>query len=345
MKQFLLEEFHKRPQMVLEDCVKLLFQRFFGPGHLISSRQAALSRLENEISGLSEGTDEPVFEMLGNGFCRLNLRPALRLGLSVQTLSAMFFQSARELPEAKPAFSEALSLLEDMIFQGLLPFSPEASREFLQAYRLSGCPAISHSEAYRSAYHPAYRVVDEICVRFLPLFQCIDTLSPARVAIDGRCGSGKSTLAAFLSAVYDAPIVHADDFFLQPHQRTPERMAEIGGNMDRERLLLEVLEPLMRGDNVVFRPFSCARQAIGEPISLPASRMTIIEGSYCMHPDLRHAYDLKVFLSVDPDIQRQRILQRNGEQMLRRFVAEWIPREEKYFDTFGVRDACDLIFA
>ena len=29
---------------------------------------------------------------------------------------------------------------------------------YLAAYRDAGCPPASHSEAYRAAYHPAYRV-------------------------------------------------------------------------------------------------------------------------------------------------------------------------------------------
>ena len=57
----------------------------------------------------------------------------------------------------------------------------------------------------------------------------------AFVAIDGRCGSGKSTLAALLAARFDCTLVHADDFFLRPEQRTPARLAQPGGNFDRER--------------------------------------------------------------------------------------------------------------
>ena len=41
---------------------------------------------------------------------------------------------------------------------GLLPFSPAALAEYLRGYRAAGCPPVSHSAAYRAAYHPAYRV-------------------------------------------------------------------------------------------------------------------------------------------------------------------------------------------
>ena len=48
-----------------------------------------------------------------------------------------------------------------------------------------------------------------------------------------------------------------DDFYLQPHQRTEERLAEPGGNVDRERFLQEVLIPLHEGHDAVYRVFDC----------------------------------------------------------------------------------------
>ena len=52
------------------------------------------------------------------------------------------------------------------------------------------------------------------------------------VAIDGNCTAGKTTLAGMLEEMYDCSVFHMDDFFLRPEQRTPERYAEIGGNVD-----------------------------------------------------------------------------------------------------------------
>ena len=62
---------------------------------------------------------------------------------------------------------------------------------------------------------------------------------PLVVAIDGRCGSGKTTVAALLAQRLDCTVLHADDFFLRPEQRTPQRMAQPGGNFDRERFFTE----------------------------------------------------------------------------------------------------------
>ena len=60
---------------------------------------------------------------------------------------------------------------------------------------------------------------------------------PFLIAIDGRCGSGKTTLGQRLAELLEANLFHADDFYLRPCQRTPERYNEPGGNMDRDLLL------------------------------------------------------------------------------------------------------------
>lgn len=48
------------------------------------------------------------------------------------------------------------------------------------------------------------------------------------VAIDGPCTSGKTTLATVLQRRFGGNVLHMDDFFLRPEQRTPERFAEPG---------------------------------------------------------------------------------------------------------------------
>ena len=41
-------------------------------------------------------------------------------------------------------------------------------------------------------------------------------------------------------------------------------------------------------------------------------------------------YDLRVFFDIDDNIQKERILKRNGKEMLKRFTDTWIPMENKY---------------
>ena len=43
------------------------------------------------------------------------------------------------------------------------------------------------------------------------------------------------------------------------------------------------------------------------------------------------AYDIKVFLDISPDLQKKRLLARNGEEAYKKFESKWIPMELNYF--------------
>lgn len=162
------------------------------------------------------------------------------------------------------------------------------------------------------------------------------------VAIDGRCASGKTTLAQKLAEEFDCNVIHADDFFLRPEQRTKERLAEPGGNLDRERFLQEVILPLHVGRSFLYRPYDCGKGELGDPVFVPKKRLTVVEGSYSAHPCFGDVYDLRVFLDITPQKQKERLEKRNPEK-LQMFLDRWIPMEEAYFDCFSVRERCDLI--
>lgn len=163
------------------------------------------------------------------------------------------------------------------------------------------------------------------------------------IAIDGRCASGKSTLAAVLAEKTGCSVIHTDDFFLRPEQRTRKRLAQTGGNIDYERFEAEVLFPFSKGCEVIYRPYNCGKRNFDEAVILPESRITVVEGTYSCHPRFYDYYDLHIFLSVSPEEQLLRLEQRNPA-LLSRFINEWIPMEEKYFEEFGITERCGLKF-
>ena len=162
------------------------------------------------------------------------------------------------------------------------------------------------------------------------------------LAIDGPCASGKTTLGAYLEERYDCNLFHMDDFFLRPEQRTPQRFAKPGGNVDYERFRDEVLMPLATGKAFSYRPFDCKTFTLSEPVAVSPKKLTIIEGSYSHHPYFGDPYDLKVFLTADLQTQRQRILER-PPFLHQRFFRDWIPMENLYFQTFHIREQAELV--
>jgi len=168
--------------------------------------------------------------------------------------------------------------------------------------------------------------------------------NPLLVAIDGRCGSGKTTLAKKLHNAFGGNLFHMDDFYLRPEQRTPERYAEPGGNVDYERFLEEVLTPVCEGNEFSFRPFDIKIWNLGESKHVSPEHINIIEGSYSLHPSLASLYDIKVFLDIDKDEQMKRIVKRNGKEHALDFRDRWIPLEELYFAAHNVHKICDFVW-
>ena len=161
------------------------------------------------------------------------------------------------------------------------------------------------------------------------------------VAIDGNCTAGKTTLASVLEKEYDCNVFHMDDFFLRPEQRTAQRYAEPGGNVDYERFREEVLVPLKKGTAFSYRPFSCKTFSLSNAVEVTPKALNIVEGTYCLHPYFGDVYDLTLFLSIDPQLQRERIYQRPAH-LIERFFTDWIPMETGYFGAFQIPGSADV---
>lgn len=169
------------------------------------------------------------------------------------------------------------------------------------------------------------------------------------LAIDGCAAAGKSTLARALHAHFSQTcgvnLIHMDDFFLPPALRTEERLREAGGNVHYERFLEEVV-PYLDGKRAFsYGVFDCSVMAVTENAEFPPAALTVVEGAYSMHPRFGDVYDIRVFLCADREIQKKRILARNGEMMLRKFEGIWIPMEHRYFGAYGIKERCDFVFA
>lgn len=161
------------------------------------------------------------------------------------------------------------------------------------------------------------------------------------IAIDGNCTAGKTTLATILEKEYDCNVFHMDDFFLRPGQRTAQRYAQPGGNVDYERFQEEVLIPLKQERSFSYRPFSCSTFTLSDAVIVNPKRLNIVEGTYSLHPYFGDVFDLKIFLSIGPELQAQRIYQR-PQRVHERFFKEWIPMEKLYFDYFQIPNYCDF---
>jgi uridine kinase len=165
---------------------------------------------------------------------------------------------------------------------------------------------------------------------------------PCVIAIDGRCGSGKTTLGNKLAEIWQADILHMDDFYLRKEQRTEERYRTPGENVDHERVE-EYLKNWQKGKPFTWQKFDHRILEPGEVFLKYPRKKLVVEGSYSMHPDLRKYYDLTVFVSCSEETRYKRLKARNV-QNYSMFVKRWIPLEELYFNTMNIEESCDFVF-
>lgn len=342
LENILIEHAKRYPLMEPSDAVKLIYQSVFGGGHMISEPSDVLPRIRDEYMSCKHREGALHTECLG-GTARIYLDTELTEG-NLGVIARLFMESAKRYPHGYGLAGEAerwlfdsrISKLRQLCREGVFPFGTETLDEYLANYRERGCPSVSHSEVYREAYKPSYRVIDGRYARLLDcIFSIAELLSTGErtvLAIDGRAASGKTTAAELIADIFNASVIHMDDFFLPRELRTAERMAEVGGNIHYERFKDEVIPNLRTGKPFYHKVFDCSHFDFAEePKKIEPARLIICEGSYSHHPIFGKYYDIAYFSDVDPETQRQRIKERNGEAMLSRFVNEWIPMEERYF--------------
>ena len=177
MEAILLAHRERYPLMTEEDTVKLVFQGLLGVGHLIRSEADAIGYLHAEMAALEPDGNEPLTEWVGPRWFRLNLRKAKALGLAEAEIARMLLLSAGR---NAPAFSRRDVYDLCVRLDGSARMRAAAERLFDETW------LPSHSERYRAAYRPAYRVLH---AGFLPPGAGLFSASRRAGAVPLRDGS------------------------------------------------------------------------------------------------------------------------------------------------------------
>ena len=272
------------PAMQLQDMVKCIFQAMLGVGHLLSSRERVREFIFREMESVQPDPLEPLFETLSFSWSRLNLRRAKAERIQPDTIAGLMLTSQ---PAMQFTRQEVFAVCERMMQRS---FGHNADKaELASILDESWLP--SHSDTYSEKYCPAYRVIS---TEWLPCMDAIRRISWEKgctdrllITLDGPCASGKTTLAHKLSRVFQAPVIHTDDFVIPHAQKTQERLAIPGGNCDAERLVEEVLKPWKQGTSVKYRKYDCFSDCLQPEETLQNGEMLIMEGCYCNLPQIR----------------------------------------------------------
>ena len=139
------------------DAVKLIYQNEFGGGHLIRDEEGCLRYLRREYAEVQKDPWVPLSEDIGNGILRVNLAALPEENL--EELGRAFLRSAAAHRGNLERFLKMLEALRELTKEGLFGFDALALETYLTDYGKEGYPPVSHSDAYRAAYCPAYRVI------------------------------------------------------------------------------------------------------------------------------------------------------------------------------------------
>lgn len=160
------------------------------------------------------------------------------------------------------------------------------------------------------------------------------------IAIDGMCGSGKTTLAQEINSFFNGNIIHMDDYFLPLEKRTEERLSTPGGNVNYEKVYEDIVLNLDK--DLIYEPFVCKTKSFKEKSIIKFNKVTIIEGSYALHPYFKKYYDLAIVLKISDTKQIERLSKREGLK-LDDFINKWIPLENKYFEYYDIFSKADFL--
>lgn len=160
---FAIPQWTAKSEIRIEDAYKWLYQATRGGEHAIPDEESARDWLESEWQTLAEPKpNEPLWQPLSpeGEIVRLNLRPFRARGGRMDELLAAFVESSRRFDNNQANFKTAWKELGKRLKQkpiGALNWKDW--RELDRKMRLSGYPAIHHSESFNRECQPAYRIL------------------------------------------------------------------------------------------------------------------------------------------------------------------------------------------
>lgn len=142
------------------DFYKLIYQGVFGVGHIISDKAKDFLVEEANRVNLNDYLDRKLVEPVSpdGKMVRIYLRPFMRAHLRLDKLYHVMIKSAK-LKGDQELFKTYWRYFLDMVDSGDLAFDSMKMKGLQENIDRDGIKPRHHTESYRDAYYPAYRVV------------------------------------------------------------------------------------------------------------------------------------------------------------------------------------------
>lgn len=134
------------------------------------------------------------------------------------------------------------------------------------------------------------------------------------VAVDGPDAAGKTTFADALGSLLGGARVRADDFLNAPEVRKRR------GDLSPEGCYLDSFD----------------HAALRAAVTDATGPLVVVDGVFLLRPELDDLWDVRVHLSVPPEVTLQRAVVRDAaamggaDEVVRRYRARYLPAQELY---------------
>ena len=136
------------------------YQASFGAEHMLTDTERARSYFTQEYEATPADSSIPLYEPVSENFCRVNLAAWKARDLNSTDLFDLFIATANNnAPGTETDFNNFVKSAEALIAEGLFPFSLDEWQNYYTAYKANGMHPVHHSDAYRQAERPAYRLI------------------------------------------------------------------------------------------------------------------------------------------------------------------------------------------
>jgi hypothetical protein len=162
IRRLIQQHIMRRPEARAQDIYKLLYQGAFGVGHILSNKAWKILVEEANRINLEEHKDDPLIEPVSpdETIVRVNLRQYITSGGDLEKLFHVMKESAK-IKGNKDKFLQLWSEFKELNAKGTFSFSLEEIKSLDRSIYMKAPEPQHHTEAYRNAYYPAYRVVSK----------------------------------------------------------------------------------------------------------------------------------------------------------------------------------------
>jgi uridine kinase len=154
------------------------------------------------------------------------------------------------------------------------------------------------------------------------------------IGVDGKGATGKTTLAAQIAAALPGSVVVHNDDFARPDVR--------GWELDR--FVRQVLQPLLAGRPGRYQRWDFDRNVGAEWTTVPVGVPVIVEGVSATDERLGVPWDFTIWVEVPYELRLARALERDGPEMMERWLTDWMPSEDAYEQAQRPQERVDLVY-